>query len=68
VHAHPQPQFHAFRQGEGLGPRGDGITDLQGRQRGSPRMILVCHGCAKQRHEAIAEELIDRTLVAMHRF
>jgi hypothetical protein len=41
------------------------LADGQRRQHGSARMIFVGHRCTEERHEAVAEELIDRTLEAM---
>ena len=33
---------------------------------GAPRMVLVGDGRAEQRHDAVAQELVDRPLVAVH--
>ena len=42
------------------------LYDGKGRVHRPPSMILVCDGGAKQRHDAVAQELVDRALVAMH--
>jgi hypothetical protein len=60
--------------GEGdLGPRGDGdrpVAECSGQaergERGTARVVLVGERGAEEGHEAIAEELVDRALVAMH--
>ena len=58
-----QPQWRlAVRHRTGI----DAPANCQRRQNRAPRMILVRQRRAEQRHEAIAEELIDRALVAVH--
>ena len=63
---------HPNRQGD-LGPRGDSdrpVAECSGqaerRERGAARVVLVGERGAEEGHEAIAEELVDRALVAMH--
>ncbi len=51
----PGPDVH-------LGPCGD----AEGGQHRAPRMILVRDRRPEQRHEPVAEELVDRALVAVH--
>jgi hypothetical protein len=51
----PDPDIH-------LGPRGD----AEGGQDRAPRVILVRDGRPEQRHEPVAEELVDRALIAVH--
>ena len=41
-------------------------TNAKGRACGSEGMIFVSDGCTKQGHETIAQELIERTLVAVY--
>ena len=41
-------------------------ANVQGRQHGAPRVILVGDRRAEERHEAIAQELVHRPLVAVH--
>ena len=43
------------------------LLDRQGGADGAPRMVLVGDGRAEQRHEAVAHELGDRSLVAVDR-
>ena len=65
-------QAHPDRQGD-LGPGGDDdgavaerAGDAEGGERRAARVILVGEGGAEERHEAVAEELVDRALVAVH--
>jgi hypothetical protein len=43
----------------------EAALDPEGREHAAPGVVLVGHGCPEEGHEAIAEELIDRALVAM---
>jgi hypothetical protein len=72
-HHQSRVQPHAYRQ---VLPRrqpevgvalAQAVLQPQGRQHCSPGVILIGNGGAKQRHEAVAEELIDRALVPVHR-
>jgi hypothetical protein len=43
------------------------VLEPQGRQHRPPGVVLIGNGGAKQRHEAVAEELIDGALVPVYR-
>ena len=62
---------HPDRQRDLGPPDGDGAVaeragDAEGGERRAACVILVREGRAEERHEAVAEELVDRALVAMH--
>ena len=72
-HHQPRVQPHAHRQ---VLPRrqpevgvalAQTVLEPQGRQHCPPGVILIGNGGAKQRHEAVAEELIDGALVPVYR-
>ena len=42
------------------------LLNCQRRVAGTHRMILVRNRCAEQRHDAVANDFVDRALVAMH--
>ena len=44
----------------------DRLLHAQRRIAGTHGMILVGHGCPKQRHDAIAHDLVDGAFIAMH--
>ena len=61
---------HTHRDAGSLATRGSGLLaygplDAERGQDGAACMVLVGHRCAEQSHEAVAEELVDRALVAM---
>ena len=49
----------------GSGPLAERARDAERGERGAPRVILVGQRGAEERHEAVAEELVDGALVAV---
>jgi hypothetical protein len=62
----PDPEGDAPAEAELVRVRSEGLRDPECRLYAAPRMVLVGDGGAEQRHDAVAQELVDRSLVAVH--
>ena len=64
VEAHPDRDV-AEDFGRGCLVLAEALLDAEGREHGTPCVILVRNGRAEQRHEAVAQKLIDGALVVV---
>jgi hypothetical protein len=71
-HHEPRIQPHAHAKRNPLGALEFGAVALQdavhaqGRMHRPLGMVLMGNGCPEERHDAVAQELIDRAFVAVH--
>jgi hypothetical protein len=67
VQSHPDPHGDALSPAHLLGVALHRLLHPQCGVAGADRVILVGQGGAEQGHDAVAHDLVDRALVAMHR-
>ena len=66
VDAHPHAELDAVRSPHFIGQRAELPLDRERSAQGAMGVVLVRDRRAEQRHHAVAQELVDRSLVAVH--
>ena len=66
VQPHPDLHIEPLLSPQFLGIPADGLLHVQGGIARPYRMVLMGQRCPEQRHDAVAHDLVDRTLIAVH--